>query len=102
MMVCTPNGRVFAGVCEPREATTETGLARDVKGEVAAMCNWCAGEKVSLVMCCPSGDWPGGKDLDRMASAFSRRAGVTRKSLKMEEVPPEYFDKDTFRFFEAA
>ncbi len=102
MMVSTPFGRVFVGVCEPRKATTEEGLAWDVRGEVAAMCRSSEESGVSLVMCCPSGDWPEDKDLDMMVLKVLERAGVRRTHLEVKEVPPEYFDKDTFRFFKSA
>jgi len=101
-MVLTPHGRVHVGVCEPRKATTEDGLVLEVKGEVAAMCRSSVESGVSLVLCCPSGDWPGDKDLDMMVLNELERAGVQGIQLEVKEVPPEYFDKDTFRFFKSA
>ncbi len=102
MMVLTPYGRVFVGVCEPRKTTTEEGLVLEVKGEVAAMCLSSEESDVSLVMCCPSGDWPGGRDLDGMILGVLERAGIERTRFEVREVSPEHFDEDTFRFFKPA
>ncbi len=102
MMVSTPYGKVFVGVCEPRKATTEEGLVREVRGEVAAMSLSSEERGVSLVMLCPSRDWPGERDLDEMILGVLKSVGIERTRLEVKEVSPVVFDKDTFRFFEIA
>ncbi|GAH92201.1 unnamed protein product, partial [marine sediment metagenome] len=39
---------------------------------------------------------------DMMVVNELERAGVQGIQLEVKEVPPEYFDKDTFRFFKSA
>ncbi len=102
MMVSTSYGRVYVGVCKPRKVTTAEGLAWEIRGEVAAMCRSSVESGISLMMCCPSGVWPGQEDLDLMISDVLERACIRGTRREVKEAPPEYLDKDIFRFFKSA
>ncbi len=94
--------QVFVGAFWPRKSTTGPKMVWNIQGSMVAVCTWSRVDGALVVIACPSGDWPEDETLHNMAIEVLRRAGVSRKKLKVKRVAEEQFDKSGLRFFESA